>query len=93
MVLGWVRGELELGEQTAVLALQQLVEDMEVPLSCHVRDHPGFLQEVVVDVAPHWCPLCARVCVCVCVCVCACVCVCVCVCVCASLIESAYWAE
>jgi hypothetical protein len=34
-------------------ALQKLVEGVEVVVSGLLRDHSGFLQQVVVDVAAH----------------------------------------
>lgn len=53
VVGGRLGGEVQLGEQLGVLALQQLVEDVEVPLSRSLGDHPRFLQKVVLDVPTH----------------------------------------
>ena len=53
VVLGGVGREMEAGEKLGVSALQQLVEDVERPLSLRVRDDARLLQQVVVDVASN----------------------------------------
>lgn len=44
-------------EQIIVSSIQELIEDVEVPLAVVLVHHPRFLQQVVQDVSPHWCPL------------------------------------
>ena len=50
---GRVSGEVEVGEQLRVSTLQQLVEDVEVPLALCLVHNSGLLQEIVVDVTSH----------------------------------------
>lgn len=46
--------EFEFCQQLRVSALQQLVEDVEIPLPWCLMHHSGLLQQVVVDVATNW---------------------------------------
>ena len=50
----WVSGELEVTQQLRVFTLQQVVEDVEVPLAGRLVHHSRLLQQVVVDMASHW---------------------------------------
>lgn len=53
-VVLWVgRVQPQSQQQRAVPRLQQLVEDMEVPLSMVLVHHPRLLQKVVQDVAAN----------------------------------------
>jgi hypothetical protein len=51
---GRVSGEVEVGEELRVPTLQQLVEDVEVPLALCLVHNSRLLQEIVVDVTSHW---------------------------------------
>ena len=45
--------QLQLSQKARVLALEQLVEDVEVPLTLGLLDNSGLLQQVVVDVTTN----------------------------------------
>lgn len=57
MILLWVLLKAQPPEQVLLPSLQQLVEDVEVPLAVVLVHNSGFLQEVVQDVAPNRSPL------------------------------------
>lgn len=44
-------------EQVIVRSIQELIEDVEVPLTLVLVHHSWFLQQVVQDVTAHRCPL------------------------------------
>lgn len=41
-------------QQVLLPSFNQLIENVEVPLSMVLVDHAGLLQQVVDDVASHW---------------------------------------
>lgn len=57
MILLWVLLKAQPPQQILLPSFQQLVEDVEVPLTVVLVHNSGFLQEVVQDVAPNRSPL------------------------------------
>lgn len=57
LVLLWVSLKVQIIEQVVICSVQELIEDVKVPLAVVLVHNAGFLQQVVQDVTAHWCPL------------------------------------
>jgi len=57
VVVLWFASESKLLQQRSVLALEELVEDMKVPLSRVLEHDSRLLQQVVLDVTSSGSPL------------------------------------
>lgn len=53
LVLLWVSLKVQFIEQVVVCSIQELIEDVEVPLAVVLVHNPRFLQQVVQDVTAH----------------------------------------
>lgn len=54
LVLLRVPLQAQASQQVLFPSLDQLIENVEVPLPVVLVDHAGLLQQVVDDVASHW---------------------------------------
>lgn len=54
LVFLWVSLKVQFIEQVVVCSIQELIEDVEVPLTVVLVHNPRFLQQVVQDVPAHW---------------------------------------
>lgn len=57
LVLLTVPLQAQAPQQVLLPSFDQLIENVEVPLSVVLVDHAGLLQQVVDDVASNWCAL------------------------------------
>lgn len=53
LVFLWVSLQIQFIEQVIVCSIQELIEDVEVPLTVVLVHNPRFLQQVVQDVTAH----------------------------------------
>lgn len=57
LVFLWVSLKVQFIKQVVICSIQELIEDVKVPLTMVLVHNTGFLQQVVQDVTAHWRPL------------------------------------